>query len=134
MPLVGFLFYICIIHTIEQKEKEIMFGFKNNDDFRKEPTTKVNDNARSSLDEINEWYASADYKRYLHLKTLIEKTYETVGINADTLGRYDDFTREDYLEDYAIFFDPKVFDKLKDWCKEFEILNKLNNKVLYGEE
>ena len=111
-----------------------MFGFKNNDDLRKEPTPKVNYNARSRTDELNEWFASADYKRYIRLKNLIEMTYATVGISADTLGRYDDFTRADYLEDYSIFFDPKVFDKLKDWCKEFEILNKLNNKVLYGEE
>lgn len=118
-----------------------MFGFNYKDNLRKEleQEQKACDKARSRLDEINEWYNSEDYTRYRHLKTLIAKTYETVGIKVDTYGEIngeidEEFTRADYIEDFAVFFDPKVFDKLKDWCKEYESLNKFNAKVMYGEE
>lgn len=114
-----------------------MFGFKNKVDLRQEATTKVNDNAHHITPaEIEAWCASEEHKRFVHLETLIIKAYGTIGITADTLCGVlsDEFTRADLIQDFAVFFDSKVFDKLKDWCKEYEILRKLHSKVFFGEE
>lgn len=85
-----------------------------------------------------EWADSKERKRLLHLETLILKTYETVNIKADRYcGGFghilDNFTRVDYLEDYEVFFKPEVFDKLKDWCREYEALRKEEDKIFCGE-
>jgi len=79
-----------------------------------------------------EWRDSEEFKRMSHLKTLIVNAYGTVNINMDNeYGRLDEsFTRADLIEDFAIFFDPKVFDKLKDWCREYEALCKEEDKVI----
>lgn len=80
---------------------------------------------------IDDWNNSEDCKRLRHLETLIIKTYESVNFNAYLMGsRLDEsFTREDYLEDFKVFFKPEIFDKLKEWCKEYEMLCEKENKV-----
>lgn len=118
-----------------------MFGFKNKVDLRNESTAiqpKVNYMASDRVKEINDWYNSYEHKRFKHLQTLIIKAYETVGIKADTIAYgemlMEEFTRDDYINDFAVFFKPEVFDKLKEWCEEYEILRKLEFKFIYGEE
>ena len=80
---------------------------------------------------IDDWKNSEDCKRLRHLETLILKTYESVNFKAYLMGtRLDEsFTREDYLEDFKVFFKPEIFNKLKDWCKEYEMLCEKENKV-----
>lgn len=114
----------------------MMFGFNNKDNLRQEATPKINYNARNRLDEINAWLDSEEHKRFVHLKTLIIKTYETVDIKVDIIGEEisEEFTRADLIQDFAVFFKPEVFDKLICWCEEYVIGKKLNNKALYGEE
>lgn len=79
---------------------------------------------KNKYEIFQDWSNSEDGKRLKHLRTLITKTYESVNIKADFEGaRLDkNFTREDYLEDFKVFFKPEVFDKIKDWCKEYEML------------
>ena len=86
---------------------------------------------RNQFEKIDDWNNSEVRKRLLHLRNLIIKTYESVNITADLIGtRLDEsFTREDYIEDFKVFFKPEIFDKLKDWCKEYEMLFKKENKV-----
>lgn len=81
---------------------------------------------------IDDWKNSEDCKRLIHLRTLIIKTYELVNIKAYLIGTRinESFTREDYIEDFKIFFKPEIFDKLKNWCKEYEMLCEKENKVL----
>ena len=86
---------------------------------------------RNQFEKIDDWNNSEVRKRLLHLRNLIIKTYESVNITADLIGtRLDEsFTKEDYLEDFKVFFKPEIFDKLKDWCKEYEMLCEKENKV-----
>ena len=86
---------------------------------------------RNQFEKIHDWNNSEDCKRCIHLRTLIIKTYESVNIKADLIGTRlnDSFTREDYIEDFKVFFKPEIFDKLKDWCKEYEMLCEKENKV-----
>ena len=86
---------------------------------------------RNQFEKIDDWNNSEVRKRLLHLRNLILKTYESVNIKADLIGtRLDEsFTREDYLEDFKVFFKPEIFNKLKDWCKEYEMLCEKENKV-----
>lgn len=86
---------------------------------------------RNQFEKIDDWNNSEVRKRLLHLRNLIIKTYESVNITADLIGtRLDEsFTREDYIEDFKVFFKPEIFDKLKDWCKEYEMLCEKENKV-----
>ena len=112
-----------------------MFGFnkKNND----------NDNFYSDCDRLQkalydkhkeyfDWQGSVECKRFNHLQTLIIKTYESINIKADLIGtRLDEsFTREDYLEDFKVFFKPEIFSKLREWCKEYEMLRAEEIKLL----
>lgn len=113
-----------------------MFGFNNK--VNKEREAKKEQNlikARmNSYERLRKWLNSEEHKRFNHLQTLIIKAYETVGIKAE---RYEQgfgnliecYTREDYLEDFKVFFKPEVFDKLKEWCKEYEFLRDKENKV-----
>lgn len=82
--------------------------------------------------EWYDWCDSEENKRFKHLETLIIKAYKTVNIEADLLGRRlnKSFTREDYLEDFKIFFEPKIFDKLKEWCREYEMFRVKEQKLL----
>jgi len=86
---------------------------------------------KEKFKKIDDWNNSEDYKRLRHLQTLIIKTYESVSIKVDLMDtRLDEsFTREDYLEDFKVFFKPEIFDKLKDWCKEYEMLCEKEHKV-----
>ena len=86
---------------------------------------------KEQFKKIDAWNNSEDCKRLRHLQTLIIKTYESVNFKADLMGtRLDEsFTREDYLEDFKVFFKPEIFYKLKDWCKEYEMLCEKENKV-----
>lgn len=119
-----------------------MFGFNNkvNNKVNKEREARKERNAleaqQSKFEIWSKWCNSEEHKLMYHLKTLIIKTYATVGIKADIIGERisDEFTRADLIEDFAIFFDPKVFDKLKDWCREYEALCKEEDKFLDGEE
>ena len=106
------------------KEKEIMFGLNN---FSKELA-----NQRNKLKKCNEYYKSNEYKRLIHLETLIIKAYESVSIKADkyTDRLNESFTREDYVEDFKVFFRPEVFNKLKEWCKEYEILREKEDEIM----
>lgn len=99
-----------------------MFGFN-----------KVREELKSEYDAIQEWYNTEEYKRLRYLATLITDTYGTVNIKLDKVALDEQHTRADYLEDYKVFFKPEVFDKLKDWCREYEALCKIEAKVLYGE-
>lgn len=118
-----------------------MFEFKNKVDLRNKSTAiqpKVNYMVMDRVKEIEDWCNSEEHKRFNHLQTLIIKAYESIGIKLDTFAYgemlTEEFTRDDYINDYAVFFKPEVFDKLKEWCKEYEILRKLESKVLYGVE
>lgn len=111
-----------------------MFGFNNK--VKKEREAKKEQSYLSEFNRIRElnkkyeeWQLSDEYKRFNQLQTLIIKAYESVNIEADLLGvRIDEiFTREDYLEDFKVFFRPEVFNKLKEWCKEYEILREKEN-------
>ena len=88
---------------------------------------------KNKYELIKEWNNSKDYKRLYHLQTLIIKTYESVNIKAeleDPRRRIDEnFTRDDYLEDFKVFFNPEIFNKLKDWCKEYEMLCEKENQL-----
>ena len=81
---------------------------------------------------IYDWCESNECQRLNHLETLIIKTYESINIKADKLIiRLDDnFTREDYVEDFRVFFKPEVFNKLKEWCKEYEMLAKKEQEIM----
>lgn len=98
-----------------------MFGFNTNN---------VNDKYKAYYD----WLGSEDGNRIVHLQTLIIKTYETVNIKAEICVRRlnESFTREDYLEDFKVFFKPEVFKKLREWCKEYEALCKDEEKLISG--
>jgi hypothetical protein len=102
-----------------------MFGFK------KKATLSENDEMTlayktmmAKRKPLFDWIESEDYKRFAHLQTLILKTFETVKIKIDLSGSRIDpsYTRDDFLEDFRVFFKPEVFNKLSDWCKEYEIL------------
>lgn len=104
---------------------KMMFGFK------KKVTMSENDEMtlayKTMVDKRKPWFdwmESEDFKRLNHLQTLILKTFETVNIKIDLSGARIDpsYTREDFIEDFRVFFKPEVFNKLSDWCKEYEIL------------
>lgn len=104
-----------------------MFGFKK----KKKVTLSENDEMTLEYKKIMakrkpwfDWIESEDYKRFAHLQTLILKTFETVKIKIELSGSRIDpsYTRDDFLEDFRVFFKPEVFNKLSDWCKEYEIL------------
>lgn len=110
-----------------------MFGFNKKD------TTSDYDKIRilqkSIMDkhkEYFEWQESEEHKRYEHLQTLIIKTYESVNIKADLYGTRiaEDFTREDYIEDFKVFFKTEVFKELREWCKEYELYREKERKLL----
>lgn len=86
---------------------------------------------KNKYEIIQDWNNSEDYKRLSHLQTLIIKTYESVNIKTDLTGRRieDNFILENNLEDFQVFFKPEIFDKLKDWCKEYKMLCEKENKV-----
>lgn len=111
-----------------------MFGFNNKVNKEREARKERNAlEAQHSRFEIwSKWCNSEEHKLMSHLKTLIIKTYATVGIKADIIGERisDEFIRADCLKDFAIFFDPKVFYKLKDWCREYEALCKEEDKII----
>ena len=110
-----------------------MFGFKNknNHDYWNNLYKEANDKYQAYYD----WTGSEECNRMHHLQNLIIKTYETVNIKADILGRRlnESFTREDYLEDFKVFFKPEVFNKLREWCKEYEILRNKEVKLIEQE-
>lgn len=114
-----------------------MFEFNNK--VNKEREVRKERNAlkaqQSRFEKWCKWCNSEEHKRMYHLKTLIIKTYGTVNIKMDNeYDRLDEsFTRADYVEDFAIFFDPKVFDKLKDWCREYEILREKEDEIIKDE-
>jgi len=114
-----------------------MFGFNNKVNKEREARKERNAlEAQQRKFEIwRKWCNSEEHKRMYHLKTLIIKTYGTVNIKMDNeYDRLDEsFTRADLIEDFAIFFDPKVFDKLKDWCREYEALCKEEDKFIEGD-
>lgn len=104
-----------------------MFGFKK----KKKATLSENDEMTLAYKTIMnkrkpwfDWIESEDYKRFAHLQTLILKTFETVKIKIELSGSRIDpsYTRDDFLEDFRVFFKPEVFNKLSEWCKEYEIL------------
>lgn len=111
-----------------------MFGiFKNNDG--SEVITNDNfltDLRRRTQQSYCDWLNTDNGKRISHLQTLIIKTYKSVNIEADLIGiRIDEsFTREDYLEDFKVFFKEEIFKKLREWCKEYEILRAEESKIL----
>ena len=86
---------------------------------------------KNKYEIIQDWNNSEDCKRLNHLQTLIIKTYESVNIKTDLTGIRieDNFILENNLEDFQVFFKPEIFDKLKDWCKEYEMLCEKENKV-----
>lgn len=102
-----------------------MFGFNNNDNF-------LTDLRIRSQQSYCDWLNTDNGKRISHLQTLIIKTYESINIKADLMGiRLDEsFTREDYLEDFKLFFKPEIFSKLREWCKEYEMLRAEEIKLL----
>lgn len=106
-----------------------MFGFNNNTQINEETIYKA---TRDTYKEYYDWIESNEGHRLYHLETLIIKTYESVNIEADkSIRRLDDsFTREDYVEDFKVFFKPEVFNKLKEWCKEYEILVQKECEIL----
>ena len=97
-----------------------MFGFnkKNNTE------TSNYDRVRSIQEAYWNWRKSEEGKRIEHLQTLIMKTYETVNIKTELCGHRlsETYISSDYLEDFRVFFKPEVFNKLSDWCKEYETL------------
>jgi hypothetical protein len=110
-----------------------MFGFNKKD------TTSDNDmmvkaykDCENKQKQYWAWLGSEEGKRIYHLQTLIMKTYETVNIEAEIYGRRlgEIYTSEDYLNDFQVFFKPEVFNKLKEWCKEYETLCKAEEKVI----
>lgn len=112
-----------------------MFEFKN----KKEATLSENDEMtleyKTMLDKRKpywDWLGSEEGKRIYHLQTLIMKTYETVNIKAEISVRRlgEIYTSEDYLNDFQVFFKPEVFNKLKEWCKEYETLRAKEIKIL----
>lgn len=86
---------------------------------------------RNKFEIMQDWNNSDDCKRLRHLQTLIIKTYESVNIKADLLGARlkESFTNENYIEDFKVFFNTEIFDKLKDWCKEYEMLSVKETQV-----
>lgn len=109
-----------------------MFGlFKNNEHNIMGESMFKND-ITAKHQKYFDWIASEDNKLFNHLQTLIIKTYDTVNIKADLLGlRLDEsFTRGDYIEDFKMFFKPEVFDKLKDWCRQYELLREKEQKIM----
>lgn len=108
--------------------------------FNKKETTSEYDRMNSlhkAIIEANkpyfDWIETEDYKRLKHLETLIIKTYETVNIKFGDV--YDDvidetFTGSGYVEDFEIFFKPEIFNKLKEWCREYEMLLKKHYEAL----
>ena len=112
-----------------------MFGFKK----KKEAKLSENDEMtlayRTTMNKNKPWFdwiESEDCSRFGHLQTLILKTFETVNIKIDLCGTRIDpsYTRDDFLEDFRVFFKPEVFNKLSDWCKEYEILRTKEISIL----
>ena len=110
-----------------------MFGFNNKDtssDYDK--LSNAYKTCVSRQQRYWDWIGSEEGKRIYHLQTLIMKTYETVNIKAEICGRRlgEIYINEDYLNDFQVFFKPEVFNKLKEWCKEYETLCKEEEKVV----
>lgn len=104
-----------------------MFGFhKNNDDDDLHLMYKetFHNEIRDRYKEYYDWIESNEGKCLQHLETLIIKAYESVNIKADKLIRRldDSYTGGYNVEDFRVFFKPEVFNKLKEWCKEYERL------------
>ena len=86
---------------------------------------------RKQMEEYLKWQASKEYNRLSQLETLIEKAYESVNIKPTKFRRlFYNFTREDCLADFEVFFRPEVYNKLKEWCKEYRVLCKKENELL----
>ena len=111
-----------------------MFGFNNKVNKEREARKERNalEAQQRKFEKYWKWNHSEEYKRMLHLKTLIIKAYGTVGINVDIFDEVlsYEFTREDYVEDFKVFFRPEVFNKLQEWCKEYEILREKKDEIL----
>lgn len=110
-----------------------MFGFNKKDttsDYYK--MISLQKSLKDRYKEYFEWQESDDYKLFNHLQKLIIKTYKTVNIKADLLGtRLDEsLTRSDYIEDFKVFFKPEVFEKLKEWCRKYELLREHEQKIM----
>ena len=118
---------------ILNKGDDTMFGFKKKDtssDY--DMLSRAYNTCTNRQKPYWEWLGSEEGKRIEHLQTLIIKTYETVNIKAEICVRRLDETyiREDYLNDFQVFFKPEVFNKLKEWCKEYEALCDKESKIL----
>ena len=86
---------------------------------------------QKQVEEYYKWCSTKEYSRLLHLETLIEKAYESVNIKTTKFRRlYFTFTKEDCIADYEVFFRPEVFNKLKEWCKEYRDLCKKEDELL----
>ena len=106
-----------------------MFGFKKNNS---NTETSNYDRVRSIQEAYWDWRKSEEGKRIEHLQNLIMKTYETVNIKTELCGHRlsETYISSDYLEDYKVFFKPVVFNKLSEWCKEYEELCDKESKIL----
>ena len=110
----------------------MMFGFFKNNEHNIIGESMFKNDITAKQQKYFDWRESEDYKRFSHLETLIIKTYETVNIKAELMGfrLNESFTRSDFIEDYKLFFKPEVFDKLKDWCSQYELLREKEQNIM----